>query len=132
LPGYKGKQRFLVTESHRFDADVRGNALQIEGRRRSEQIAPGTLGNVRKGQVQDFSLRHVWIKSRTRLAFTRRIPGLKSETWGTHRASMAELVWGETARAQYLNAPAGAYLLSDRRHSRAVQYRFDHGIATHA
>jgi hypothetical protein len=28
------------------------------------------------------------------LAFTRRIPGLRSETWGTHRVSMAELVWG--------------------------------------
>jgi hypothetical protein len=30
---------------------------------------------------------------RTRLAFTRRIPGLKSETWGTLRVSRAESVW---------------------------------------
>ena len=33
-------------------------------------------------------------KGRTRLAFTRRIPGLKSETWGTLRVSRAEWVWG--------------------------------------
>jgi hypothetical protein len=88
LPGYKGKQCLLVTESRRFDAGVRCYALQIEACRRSQQIASGTLGNVRKGQVQDFSLRHVGIKGRTRLAFARRVPGLKSETWGTHRASM--------------------------------------------
>jgi len=30
------------------------------------------------------------------LAFTRRIPGLKSETWGTLRVSKAELVWAPT------------------------------------
>jgi hypothetical protein len=94
LPGHKGKECLLVTESRRFDAGVRGYALQIEACRRSQQIASGTLGNVRKGKVQDFSLKLVWIKGGTRLAFTRRIPGLKSETWGTHRASMAELVWG--------------------------------------
>ena len=57
MPGYKCKQCLLVTESRRFDAGVRGNALQIEGRRRSEQIASGTLGNEGKGKVQDFSLR---------------------------------------------------------------------------
>jgi hypothetical protein len=27
------------------------------------------------------------------LAFSRRIPGLKSETWGTLRVSKAESVW---------------------------------------
>jgi hypothetical protein len=31
---------------------------------------------------------------RTRLAFPRRIPGLKSETWGTLRVSRTESVWG--------------------------------------
>jgi hypothetical protein len=45
LPGYKGKQCLLVTESRRFDTGIGGNALQIGDRRRSEQIAPGTLGN---------------------------------------------------------------------------------------
>jgi hypothetical protein len=58
LPGHKCKQRLLVTESLRFDAGIRGNALQIGGRRRSEQVASGTLRNVREGKVQGVSLRH--------------------------------------------------------------------------
>jgi hypothetical protein len=58
LPGYKGKQRLLVTESRRFDAGIGGNALQIGGRRRSEQVTSGTLGNEGEGEIQDFSLRN--------------------------------------------------------------------------
>ena len=53
----KSEQCLLVTEGHRFDAGIRGNALQIEGRRRSEQVTSGTLGNEGEGKVQDFSLR---------------------------------------------------------------------------
>jgi hypothetical protein len=45
LPGYKGKQCLLVAESLRFNAGVRGNAIQIEACGGSEQIASGTLGN---------------------------------------------------------------------------------------
>jgi hypothetical protein len=60
LPGHKCKQCLLVTESLRFDAGVRGNALQIEVRRRSEQVASGTLGNEGEGEVQEFSL-DIWV-----------------------------------------------------------------------
>jgi hypothetical protein len=57
LSCHKCKQCLLVAESLRFDAGVRGNAIQIEGRRRSEQVASGTLGNEGKGEVQGVSLR---------------------------------------------------------------------------
>jgi hypothetical protein len=55
LPGHKIKECLLVPESLRFDAGVRGNAIQIEGCRRSEQVASGSLGNEGQGKVQDFS-----------------------------------------------------------------------------
>lgn len=59
MPGHKGRQRVLVPESPRLDVGVRSDTIQIEGSRRSEQVASGTLGDEGEGKVQDFSLGYV-------------------------------------------------------------------------
>jgi hypothetical protein len=46
----------------------------------------GPLNRLRKNAFS-------WPLRRTRLAFPRRIPGLKSETWGTLHVSKAGSVW---------------------------------------
>jgi hypothetical protein len=53
LPRHKCKQGVLVAESRRLDLGVRGNAGEIEGCRRSEQVASGTLCDVGEDKVQD-------------------------------------------------------------------------------
>ena len=56
MPCHKCKQCLLVTESLCFDGGVRGNAVQIEVCRGSDQIASSTLGNEGEGKVQGVSL----------------------------------------------------------------------------
>jgi hypothetical protein len=52
---------------------------------------------VYQGTTEQAAEKHLFLEvrplRRTRLAFSRRIPGLKSETWGTLRVSKAESVW---------------------------------------
>ena len=57
MPGHKGKQCLLVTKSLRFDASIRGYALEVEACGGAEQIASGTLGDEGESKVQDFSLK---------------------------------------------------------------------------
>src|ERR1700722_2247532 len=52
LPGDKPKQRLFAPKSLGFDRGVGRDAIQIEGCRRTEQVAPGPLGNEGEGDLQ--------------------------------------------------------------------------------
>ena len=123
LPGYKGKQCLLVTESRRFDAGIGGDAIQIEACRGSEQIASGTLGDESEGEVQTG-----YGMSPLKISGSRGF-SLKGTGLSTAEVELAPQV---TAESDLPAASAGAYVLPDRRHARPVQHRFDHGVTTHA
>jgi len=52
LPGDKGEQSLLVTESNGFTAGVGRYAIHIEVRSRPEELAPVTLPDKSEGEVQ--------------------------------------------------------------------------------
>ena len=78
MPGHKGKQGFLVTESRRLNGGVGGNAIQVEGGRRSEQIASGTLRDIGESEVQGLFRRFILLPLAGKARVTRVLEGLNN------------------------------------------------------
>jgi hypothetical protein len=86
------KRPWLGSSATGVDAKNNGKRAQQRSGRQCDGSRSYVAGGCCIG-VPSFPCRVGNPTRRTLLAFTRRIPGLKSETRGTQRVSKAELVW---------------------------------------
>ena len=50
--GLQNEQRLFITESSRFHVGIGCNAIEVHFCGRSEQVAPGTLGDERECEIE--------------------------------------------------------------------------------